>query len=226
MDEALFSWFNGWNGAYPILDTILTLFRTTLFKAVPFMLVFWGLWFWPKSPEQRTRLRESLTAALVSAVPILGITRAIANFAPYSARPIHTPGLDIQLYDGQPVGLLDGWSSMPSDHASLFMGFAVAVLCVHRGAGLFLVIWAAFVTSIPRIILGYHWPSDILVGWLVGAILALVLIGPITRFLRWGGIVRFFEEREAIGYPLLFFATFEFARLFSSSRRLIEILAS
>jgi undecaprenyl-diphosphatase len=224
MDTVIFNWLNGWNGSSALFTDIIITLQQTVFKAVPFMLVFWALWFWPKTPEHRTEVRESLTAALICTVPIMVITRLIANYATFSPRPIHTPNFEIKLYDGQPVELLDGWSSFPSDHASLFLGFAVAIFTIHRKAGLFLILWAIFVPSVPRIILGMHWPVDIVAGWLLGAALALLLMRPVTRLLRVTGIVRFFEAREMLGYPLLFLATFEFSRMFVGVREVIEAL--
>lgn len=224
MDETVFLWFNSWNGYARSFDSVIYILQTTMFKAMPFMLSFWALWFWPKTPERRTEVREALTAALMCSVPIIGITRAWANFLPFSSRPIHTPGLEINLFDGQIIEALEGWSSMPSDHASLFFGFAVALFLIHRPAGLFLMLWAICVSSLPRIVVGLHWPSDIVVGWIVGAGVALLLMRPLTYLVRTTGIVRFFEAREMLGYPVLFFATVEFVRMFTASRNLIEQL--
>lgn len=224
MEVSILSWLNSWNGSSGFVDLVVFSLQTTLLKGMPFMLVFWALWFWPKMLEHRTGVREALTAALVCTVPIMGLTRTIANYAPYSPRPIHVPEFELELYPGQSVMQLNDWSSMPSDHASLFLGFAVAIFTIHRTSGFFLILWAIFAVSIPRIIVGLHWPSDILVGWLLGASLALFLIGPGTRLVRRASIVPYFEAREMIGYPLLFLATFEFTRMFSSTRELVAII--
>jgi undecaprenyl-diphosphatase len=221
MDLEVFRWFNSWNGAFATLDVMIGVSRLTLLKSMPFMLAFWGLWFWPATQAERTRVRNGLTATLLLTVPIIGITRAVANYAPHSPRPIHTPDLEINLFDGQNVDILDGWSSMPSDHASLFMGLAVAIFAVHRGVGAFLIFWAIVVSSIPRVVLGLHWPSDVLVGWLLGATIALVFIGVTTRLVARVNIVPFFESREALGYPLLFLGTFEVAQMFDTTRRVL-----
>ncbi|MEM7005449.1 MAG: phosphatase PAP2 family protein [Pseudomonadota bacterium] len=154
-------------------------------------------------------------------VPIIGITRAIANYAPYSPRPARTPGFEINLYDGQIIGAGDGFSSMPSDHASLFMGLGVAFFMIHRNAGIFLILWAIFVSSIPRIILGWHWPYDIAIGWILGASIVLILRQPAIKLIERTDIVPYFESREVIGYPLLFAATFEVARMFTAVRNLL-----
>ena len=224
MDAELFQVLNSWNGRSAIVDGITGAALNDISKSVPFMMVFWCLWFLPKTNLERTRIRTALTATLVLTVPIIGIARAMANYAPFSLRPIHTPGLDINLRAGQGTGVLDGWSSMPSDHASLFMGLAVAFFCIHRTAGLVCIFWAVAVVSIPRIVLGLHWPSDIIAGWVLGAVIAASLISPAIKMVERTHIVPYFERREAIGYPLLFLATFEVVQMFAASRGIVEKL--
>ncbi|MEJ6394079.1 phosphatase PAP2 family protein [Gymnodinialimonas sp. 2305UL16-5] len=224
MDEVLFLWLNALSGLSPVFDGFLSATRMELIKSVPFMLALWGLWFWDRDDTERRQRRERLLAALFCAVPIIGVTRAIANATPFSARPIHTEGLEINLIAGQSASALEGWSSMPSDHASLFFGFALAILMIHRSVGWVLLIWAVIVVSIPRVILGLHWPSDILAGWALGGALALLLMRPVTALVEASRIVPYFERREMIGFPLLFLATYEFAQMFGTVRVLISRL--
>jgi undecaprenyl-diphosphatase len=224
LDFLVFSWFNQWNGSNPQLDLLIRIAQSRLIRTLPYMLVFWALWFWWTDPVARRQARNALVATLVLMVVIIGVTRAFANFAPFSARPIHTPGLDINLRPGQSGAALDGWSSMPSDHASLFIGLAVAFLLIHRGFGLVMIAWAILFTTLPRVVLGLHWPSDVLVGGVLGATISLVFLRPLTRLVERSGIVPFFEKREAIGYALLFFVTYEAAHMFSTARQVVSIL--
>ncbi len=223
-DELIFGWFNQWNGRFDALDVFLKYSEGVYVKALPFMLVVWALWFLPSSREERTATRERLIAVLLATLPIIAITRAFANFLPYSARPIHSEGVFVNLRAGQSRIELDGWNSMPSDHASLFIGLAVGILLVDRRFGVFALFWAVFAVSMPRIVSGFHWPSDILAGALIGGGFALVLVPLLTRVVRWARIVPFFQAREALGYPLLFLATFEIAQMFHATRAVVRLI--
>ena len=190
------------------------------------MVIFWSLWFVRENTDERIPIRNSLTALLLCTVPIIAITRVIANFAPFSLRPIHTPNLEIVLLGEEVVKALDGWSSMPSDHASLFFGMAVAYFTINRTVGIFLIAWAVLISSLPRVVIGYHWPSDVFAGWLLGGAIALLLIRPLTQLVERSGIVSYFEARPAFGYPILFVATYEVVEMFKVTRLLVEKLAT
>ena len=110
---------------------------------------------------------------------------------------------------------------MPSDHAVMFFAMAVAFFFVNRWAGIVALIHAALVISIPRIILGLHYPSDILVGAPVGAMVALVLMPPLTRFFMQHRIIDQALAYPWLFYPTMFFVTFQSASMFESFRRLL-----
>src|SRR5437867_2810320 len=78
--------------------------------------------------------------------------------------------------------------SFPSDHASAAFAIAFAVLLFDRLAGaLFLI--AAVVVGFGRIVIGAHYPADVLAGALVGLAVALLLAHPARRLIevpvRW-----------------------------------------
>ena len=88
MDEAIFFWFNQFNGTYDMFDTVLSLIFLDHFKSLPFMVVIWALWFLPETTEERTDIRERLTAAMLLTLPVILITRALANYTTFSPRPL------------------------------------------------------------------------------------------------------------------------------------------
>ncbi len=123
------------------------------------MVAFAGLLYWRKRPR----------AALVMAVapPVAGATSSLLKEAFGRARPDLVPHLDT-------VTSL----SFPSGHATNVMAiYLLAALLLARARrplwiGLALLLAAAIGTS--RLLLGVHWPSDVLGGWLWGAGFALI----------------------------------------------------
>lgn len=57
--------------------------------------------------------------------------------------------------------------SFPSGHALVFMALAVAAFFLNRKIGSILLI-TAFIIGFARMIVGIHWPIDIIAGWILG----------------------------------------------------------
>ena len=121
-------------------------------------------------------------------------------------------------------GTLNGWSSMPSDHAVLFVALATGILLVDRRWGLVALAHAGVVIALPRVILGFHWPSDILVGGLIGAGLALAAVPVLRRLLLDTGLLDWLEARPGLSYPLMFLVTHQLGTMFTSTRTLLAVL--
>jgi undecaprenyl-diphosphatase len=63
-------------------------------------------------------------------------------------------------------------NSMPSTHAASLMAISVVCLIFLPILGILGLI-STLINGIARVVLGYHYPSDVLVGWLVGLVTAL-----------------------------------------------------
>jgi undecaprenyl-diphosphatase len=68
----------------------------------------------------------------------------------------------------------------PSDHASGAFAIAVALLLRHRRAGLLALVMATLI-GVGRVMIGVHYPTDILGGAVLGTLCALVFWHPRIR---------------------------------------------
>jgi undecaprenyl-diphosphatase len=81
--------------------------------------------------------------------------------------------------------------SFPSDHASAAFGIAFAVLMFDRLAGALFVAAAALIAA-GRVLVGLHYPGDVLAGALVGLGSAVVVVKLLRPLL--GSLVRLTER--------------------------------
>ncbi|MGM0380550.1 MAG: phosphatase PAP2 family protein [bacterium] len=128
------------------------------------------------------RLAASLGLGLGIAVPVNYILRRlIGRIRPFGTENFETLEYFQNLYRRS----ID--NSLPSNHAAATAVFTACFLLLgYRKTGIFLGILTVLVGS-GRVIVGLHYPGDILAGWLVGfcgAYLGFRLEKPVTNILR------------------------------------------
>lgn len=74
--------------------------------------------------------------------------------------------------------------SFPSDHAVAACAIAVVLVSFHRRLGAVALLCAA-VLAYARVYIGVHYPGDVLGGFLVGTLVALVLVRLATPLMTW-----------------------------------------
>lgn len=85
-------------------------------------------------------------------------------------RPFLVEGLEVV-----PVFLYGGFNSFPSGHAAMFMALGLMTWFHDRTAGV-VVLVCALLIGIGRIMVGIHFPIDILAGYMIGAIFVLIVM--------------------------------------------------
>ena len=180
MDLGLYKFLNGLaNSADGFEDPVRFV---TLNAAVFFVVLLAGLFF-ARGKWRSRNGRHAVVAAGFSALLALGVAHLITDLwarpRPYVAHPTVAHLFVPASHD----------PSFPSDHATAAFAIAVAILLRHRTAGRVAVAMAILV-SLSRVVVGTHYPSDVLGGAAVGTLAALVfwhpaVRGPLHRLADW-----------------------------------------
>jgi undecaprenyl-diphosphatase len=193
-----------------------------LIKGGVLMTLVWWAWF--RTDDRSSRDREHLVATIFSCAVALVVGRMMVLVLPFRVRPLHEFSLNFVKPYGVAEEALAKLASFPSDHAVLFVGLAVGLFFISRAAGMFALLYTIIFILLPRLYLGLHYPSDILVGGAVGAL--IVWLGntylPARKDIQW--LTSLSWSRPMYFYPVLFLATYQIADLFENSRAIVVAL--
>lgn len=139
------------------------------------MLIAW--WYARRQPDRV--MSYALLAPVVAALAIAinqPIARMVAEERPYRKFP-----------NAMVLLSKNGDWSFPSDHSVLVGAITLAVFYVSRRLG-YISLGFALLMAFARVYAGVHYPQDVIVGLIEGAIVALVLcfifVSPMTRLVR------------------------------------------
>lgn len=217
IDHAIIAYLGQFARRSPAFDRmIMHMLSNELAKGGIVIAAMWWVWFTPAAEQWQRRV--AIVKALFAGIIAAGLSQVIQISLPGRLRPMNGAPAFVP-----PVGLgadavewMRGWSSFPSDHAALFFALAVGLYLADRRFGIFALAWSAIVICLPRIYLGFHYPSDIVAGAILGTVIAVAVSAlrvPDKRQLR--DIV---ELRPAPFYSLAFLTCFELGQLFQNAR--------
>jgi undecaprenyl-diphosphatase len=188
-----------------------------------FMVIFWWLWFFPR--EDRERNREIIASTMAAACAAIFLGRALAIFLPFRLRPEFNPALRFTLpFGAVPAEGFRPWSAFPSDHAMLFVTLSTGLYFISPGLGLAAYAYTFAVVAFPRLYLGFHHPTDILAGALLGLAAAAVanrsrLRGEISRLAK-----RWHDGHEGSFYAAAYVGSSLIATMFNGPREALLAL--
>jgi len=184
---------------------------------------FWACWFKPADAEKLQRTREHLLATLWAGIAGIVVARALALGLPFRLRPRFDPSIHFPVIDATNNATLMDWSAFPSDHAVMFFALSVGLCWVSWRLGLLATLYVAFVVCFPRVYLGYHYPTDILVGMMIGSLCAYGFNLAAAR--RWlaAPVLRWGRSSPQSFHMALFVLTFQFATMFNSLRGVASV---
>jgi undecaprenyl-diphosphatase len=114
-------------------------------------------------------------------------------------------------------------TAFPSDHAVLAIALVAIVWGASRRLGLVALAWAVFGISFPRVYFGFHWPTDLIAGGLIGlGGVAVMRRVPLPRA-GWSWLTRLERSSPALVTIGLFLVAYECTVSFDSTRRMLKM---
>jgi undecaprenyl-diphosphatase len=218
-DTSVISFVNSFAHRWFALDATLGLIATnTLIKGGIMAALIWWAWFRPSANQVRDR--EFLSCGIFTGFLSVLVARTLAISLPYRERPLHTAALHFQMPYFANENSMIHWSSFPSDHAALFFALALSIYFVSRRAGIAALCYAFFIVCLPRLYMGFHYPTDILAGALLGLGVASLAKIALFRVALTRPAIRLLKESPGAFYAGLFILTYQIAITFDSVRHI------
>jgi undecaprenyl-diphosphatase len=224
-DSSIITFINGFARHSWAFDSfVYMLSGNDLLKGGVIVALIWWIWFRPNAHKDDTR--QQLLCAIFACLMAVVIARGLAIMLPFRARPITVLALHFQRPYGADDGGLIDWSAFPSDHAAVFFSLAMSIFFVWRAAGIVALSYVFLFICMPRLYLGFHYPTDIVGGAVIGIVLALVARAKLFR--DWAGRLArpWFQRSPGSFYACLFILTYQIATLFQSMRWIARYLFS
>ncbi len=219
-DFQIMTFFNQFSQHSLIFDNAINILQSNkLLKGGVLLTIYWYAWF--KREERHSQNREHIISTLSSSVIALALARTLAVTLPFRIRPLHEAGLHFLLPFGTEPGALMGWSSFPSDHAVLFITLSTGLLYISRRIGAFSLCYTLLFIEFPRLYLGFHYPTDIIAGSIIGMVVALLGNIYLVKSKVIQSITNLSYSKPHFFYPLFFLFTYQLVDLFNESRVIV-----
>ncbi|MDP3901931.1 MAG: phosphatase PAP2 family protein [bacterium] len=159
IDLNIFQFLYGATGQYAILDWFFVFLASYLGP-----LLFIGAIVVIARNKQRFYFFSLTVLGLLLA---RGLMVEAIRFFYYRARPF----VDLNI---APLISHDYTASFPSGHASFYFALALSIWYLNRRQGTWFLV-AAGLIGLARIIIGVHWPSDIVMGAITGLVSVFII---------------------------------------------------
>jgi membrane-associated phospholipid phosphatase len=225
LDRSLVTAVNGLAGRSPAFDAlVLAVAANHLVKGGLLMALVWWAWFCPAPRAEALARRKTIVTTFAAAALALVVSALVQHVSPMRPRPIHDPTLFLRTPIGLPSDVMTNWSSFPSDHATLFYALATGLLFASRGLGIAAYAYVTLVIVLPRLYVGWHYPSDIVAGWLIGVSFACLAKPATVQDHVARPVLGWARRHPQAFYAGFFLLSYQIATLMEDGRALASVL--
>jgi undecaprenyl-diphosphatase len=220
LDFAIFHYLNSFAGRWYALDLFFAMQEdNNLLKGALFIAGF--VWFWCRPAPGREQYRIAIINTMPSVFIALVLNRTLAISLPFRQRPMYDPTIP---FNDPHVDVvvrynLENWTSFPSDTATFFFAMVAGFWLISRRAAIAYGAYSMLFILTTRIYLGVHWPSDIVVGAMIGFMTTLG-VHALLRDRIARPLLRLERRHPHWLYLIAFFAAFEIGAMLEDIRRL------
>jgi len=226
LDLAVLHAVNGFCGN-SILDRIAAYEESNFFfKGGLYLAAYWWFWFTPDQ-NRRQANRRIILITFVGTVLALALDRALADTLPFRVRPMYAPNIGYHAPSIPFEVNLEHWSAFPSDTATFWLALSYGLYRIKRPLGIAAMVYSTLWMCLIRLYVGIHYPSDLVVG----AVLGPAVVWSLERLLArreafidnvMARMSRWEQRRPDIFYAVAFMISFELAIMFVDLRDMVR----
>jgi membrane-associated phospholipid phosphatase len=218
-DSSIFLAIDAFVGKFPNLDRgIEFVVGNDLIQGTLAASIVWWYWFQKGTETTVRRVREHLIATIFASIGAIIAGRALALSLPFRIRPRWEPSLAYTIPSEANPNVFINWSSFPSDHAILFAALATGFWFISARVAAVTFLYYLFVGALPLMYLGYHYPTDIIAGSVIGILIGCVMNLEVIRRPLGSAVLKWERASPSSFVVALFIVTFQIASSFVSVR--------
>ncbi|QAU35214.1 phosphatase PAP2 family protein [Janthinobacterium sp. 17J80-10] len=227
LDAALFHLLNGLIGQWPLIDKLVHTIADDLFlRGTVIFFLLWTAWFMDASSRNREILLCGLVGTCVATLTSVFLQHSLM----VHVRPLLDTHLDKQIAPAIDMSIwttadsLTHLNSFPSDTATMYFSLAIAIACSNKRLGVAALAWTLFAIALPRVYLAYHYPSDVLGGFLL-ALAVQMFFTQITAVRQAAQkVLLVFGGKEYLLHAIMFVLVMDMANLFVGVRHALRAI--
>jgi membrane-associated phospholipid phosphatase len=181
LDTEILLTLNGLLRAYFWLPKLVSgLAVNPLARGIPVFVPLVVLWFSPNHSTHRGRMTLGLGATCFATLASV----LLQKYLHVNIRPAFDPSLHLYQAINLDLSVWNRRSSFPGDTTTLYFALSTMIFLEWRWGGVLAYIWSFITTGICRVALGFHYPSDIAAGIILG-VGTVYLLTSIPRLTNW-----------------------------------------